>query len=92
MLADDEFPGLPPTPLLELKSLYVAADQRGSGLGTRLLTSAVGARPAFLWVFEANRRARNFYLRNGFRGDGAAKIDPDTGVPEIRMTRDRRGA
>lgn len=85
---DEEFPQLlPPTPALELKSLYVASDLRGTGLAATLLETAVGYRAAFLWVFEANHRAVAFYRRQGFRPDGAAKIDPDTGVPEMRMVR-----
>lgn len=84
---DDEFPELPATPPLELKSLYVAADRRGTGVAASLLDAAIGSRPAFLWVFRANDRARSFYAKHGFAADGAAKIDPDTGVEEIRMRR-----
>jgi GNAT superfamily N-acetyltransferase len=39
-------------PALELKSLYVAADQRGSGLAARLIHEALGTSSAHLWVFR----------------------------------------
>lgn len=42
---------------------------------------------ASLWVFAANRRAHRFYTRHGFVVDGTEKIDPDTGMAEIRMVR-----
>ena len=84
---DEEFGHLPPTPPLELKSLYVHVDHRGTGVAASLLDVTIGTRSAFLWVFDGNARARAFYLRHGFVADGAAKIDPDTGVAEIRMRR-----
>jgi GNAT superfamily N-acetyltransferase len=85
--ADREFPDLPPTPPLELKSLYLDAAWRGSGLADRLLLAGIGDAPAFLWVFDANQRAKAFYRRHSFVPDGAAKVDPDTMVEEIRMRR-----
>jgi GNAT superfamily N-acetyltransferase len=74
-------------PELELNSLYVDARYHGTGVAQALTDRAVGDRPAHLWVFERNPRARAFYAKMGFRPDGAAKVDPDTRVPEIRMTR-----
>lgn len=74
-------------PTLELKSLYVAAEHRGAGLAARLLTRALGSAPAHLWVFEGNPRAHAFYHKHGFAFDGHDAIDPDTGVPERRMSR-----
>ncbi|NTW40597.1 MAG: hypothetical protein HGA44_12045, partial [Cellulomonadaceae bacterium] len=41
-------PGVPP---LELKSLYVAAAQHGTGVAATLLKHALGDAPAHLWVF-----------------------------------------
>jgi ribosomal protein S18 acetylase RimI-like enzyme len=73
--------------LLELKSLYVDKNHRGSGLATTLTNRAVGDAAAQLWVFEQNLRARTFYQKVGFAPDGSIHIDPDTGVPEIRMIR-----
>jgi ribosomal protein S18 acetylase RimI-like enzyme len=76
--------GLPP---LELKSLYVGAHHRGTGLASTLTRVALGDRAAQVWVFEENPRARAFYRRIGFVSDGASKIDPDTGVTEVRLVR-----
>ncbi len=71
----------------ELNTLYVDAAQYGSGLADDLLDVAVGAKPARLWVFEANHRARRFYARHGFLATGAAQIDPGTGVHELELAR-----
>src|SRR5215212_7836651 len=59
----------------------------GTGVGQRLLDMSVGERDAFLWVFRDNARARSFYLRNGFRPDGAERVEPFFGPMEIRMVR-----
>ena len=72
---------------LELYALYVRAAHHGTGLADRLLTSAIAEDPAYLWVFEANPRARAFYTRHGFRPDGTRKLDPFFEQPEIRMVR-----
>jgi GNAT superfamily N-acetyltransferase len=75
---------------LELMSLYVAADIRSSGLGSRLLDFAVGVRPAVLWVFRDNPRAIAFYHRHRFALDGAESIDADTGLVLVRMRRPKQ--
>lgn len=56
----------PPLPGTELRSLYVARHWYGRGLAAQLVRRALGARPASLWVFEGNTRARAFYLREGW--------------------------
>jgi ribosomal protein S18 acetylase RimI-like enzyme len=71
----------------ELMSLYVAADIRSSGLGSRLLEFAIGDRAAVLWVFRDNPRAIAFYRRHRFELDGGTSIDDDTGLVLVRMTR-----
>lgn len=73
----------------ELNGMYLRAAFHGSGVADRLLTAAIGTRPASLWVFEANPRAQAFYRRHGFALDGARAIEPISGVPEVRMRRDR---
>jgi len=74
-------------PALELMSLYVAADQRGTGLAVTLTHRAVAGSPAHLWVFDDNPRAKRFYGKRGFRFDGHRRLDPDTGLSEQRYVR-----
>ncbi len=71
----------------ELYALYVRKNLWGSGFGWRLLTAAIGAQDAYVWLLRANVRATDFYARQGFRADGAEKMEPSLGLPEIRMTR-----
>lgn len=77
----------PPEPAWELQALYLEAPHRGSGAADALLAAALGHRPASLWVFETNARARAFYARHGFEPDGTRAIDPGTGVSEVRLAR-----
>jgi len=72
---------------LELYALYVRAVHHGTGLADRLLRQAIGDAPAYLWVFEANPRARAFYARHRFDPDGVRKLDPFFEEPDIRMVR-----
>ena len=74
-------------PALELMSLYVAAEHRGTGLAVTLTDRAVAGSPAHLWVFEQNPRAKSFYGKRGFRFDGHSRVDPDTGLQEQRFVR-----
>jgi GNAT superfamily N-acetyltransferase len=76
-------------PPLELKSLYVAAAYRGSGIAADLLDRAIGTQAAHLWVFEDNPRAHRFYRKHGFAPDGERDVDADTGLWELRMVRGR---
>lgn len=76
----------PPRPL-EVGAVYLRAAHHGSGVADRLMTAVAGDRPALLWVFEENPRARAFYARHSFRDDGTAKVDPWTGLAEVRMVR-----
>ncbi|PRY17127.1 acetyltransferase (GNAT) family protein [Kineococcus rhizosphaerae] len=72
----------------ELKSLYVAAGHRGSGVADRLLEHAIGTSSSTLWVFRDNARARRFYARHRFSVvDGSERVDAGTGVPEVQMSR-----
>lgn len=73
--------------LPELKTLYVAASSRGTGLAGALLHRALGHGPGYLWVFERNARALAFYRRHGFRPDGARKLDVGPDVYEVRLVR-----
>ena len=88
-VASTDAAGDPEAPVpVQLMSLYLRSAYQGTGLADRLLGAAVGAQPAFLWVFAGNSRARRFYARNGFVPDGAEMIDPDTGLLEVRMVRE----
>ena len=70
-----------------LMSLYVRKSRWGRGIGTRVLAGLLGDRDAYLWVFEDNARAREFYAARGFHPDGAGKLDDETDFWEIRMVR-----
>ncbi|MGW1955961.1 N-acetyltransferase family protein [Streptomyces sp. NPDC001920] len=83
------------TPDAELYALYVDPGRFGTGIGRALLQESVrrctaaGHPRMFLWVLEANARARRFYERAGFRADGAREHFEVDGVevPEVRYAR-----
>jgi len=91
--------GLPPG-TAALETIYLDESARGSGLGRRLIETAVqdlverGFSSAILWVLTANERARRFYEAAGWLPDGAAQmLDFDgTAVEEIRYRIDLAGA
>ncbi|MBI5609032.1 MAG: GNAT family N-acetyltransferase [Deltaproteobacteria bacterium] len=68
--------GLPAT-CGEVLALYLAERAAGSGAGRELLRTAeagllqTGFDQAILWVLGSNRRARDFYRRQGWQPDGA---------------------
>lgn len=76
----------------ELRHLYVAPPAWGTGIARELMHAALdwiaarGADDAFLWVAEANRRARRFYEREGWTLDGETRVSP-LGPPEVRYRR-----
>jgi ribosomal protein S18 acetylase RimI-like enzyme len=55
---------------LEMMALYVRSSHYDTGLGHRLLATAIGDEPAYLWVLDGNARAIGFYERHGFAFDG----------------------
>ena len=73
----------------ELYVINLLARAQGTGLAQQLLERGLGDRDATLWVAEDNRRARRFYVRNGFAAEGARKHHPGSDAPEIRMIRRR---
>ena len=79
----------------ELHAIYVLPEAWGSGAGAALLRAAVealraaGHADAVLWVLEDNPRARRFYEREGWRPDGARKVETYLGV-EVAEVRYRR--
>lgn len=78
-------------------SLYVRPDTQGLGVGARLLAAADGrfrrdgVHEATLWVFAANTAALGFYARLGWQPDGAQRVEPQYGEPELRLRRAIRG-
>jgi ribosomal protein S18 acetylase RimI-like enzyme len=77
----------PGEPIGEISHLFVHPDHQGQGVGAALLDDAIkryGA-PLFLWVFEANARARALYESRGFkvtdRTDGSGN---DEKLPDMR--------
>jgi len=78
----------------ELYALYVDPLHWRQGVGGLLLTQAVQrlAREypnAVLWVLESNLRARRFYERAGWAGDGGTKIESLPDGTELREVRYR---
>jgi len=74
---------------VQLYILYVSVAHLGEGVGLDLLNAVV--RPSesvCLWVADPNPRAQAFYVKHGFRPDGADTVAD--GVREIRMTRPAR--
>ena len=79
----------------ELYTIYVHPTAWRRGLGSRLLQTVDDFwRPRrigelVLWVFEANRPARAFYERKGWRHDGSTQVD-DFGSAQAVEVRYRR--
>jgi GNAT superfamily N-acetyltransferase len=79
----------------EIYSIYASPDVWGVGVGRALIDAAVvelehrGHRGLFLWVLEANARARAFYERQGWQHDGSAQTIEVGGRPlsELRYAR-----
>ena len=65
---------------LELKRIYALSRFHGSGVGQRLMRTALaeararGARRVTLGVYAGNARALRFYARNGFRQIGTRQF------------------
>jgi GNAT superfamily N-acetyltransferase len=63
--------GAPPTTVpFQLHHLYTRQRTHGSGLGRRLLDTAVADRETYLWILHGNARADRFYRRQGFAPNG----------------------
>jgi GNAT superfamily N-acetyltransferase len=62
---------------LEVMALYVRRSHYDTGLGHRLLVTAIGDAPAYLWVLDGNARATRFYERHGFAFDGQVEEEPE---------------
>lgn len=71
----------------ELQALYVREAWHGTGVGTALLSAAIGADAASLWVLEDNLRARAFYVKQGFSDGGGRKLYENLDAWEIQLVR-----
>jgi GNAT superfamily N-acetyltransferase len=77
----------------EAHLLYVHPDRVGTGAGTQLIEAAKasGVAALDLWCFQANARARRFYVALGFRAvrftDGAHNEEK---TPDVRYRWDLR--
>lgn len=79
----------------ELMALYVDPRRLRTGIGTMLIAAARkrlaerGFTDAALWVLRGNDRAREFYVRDGWRPDGAQRSRVYGGRPaeEVRYRR-----
>jgi GNAT superfamily N-acetyltransferase len=76
----------------EIAALYVDPDHWHTGAGRALIMTTLQDlagclwRDVTLWVFEANDRARSFYLGMGFAPDGG-RIERAGEPPEVRLRR-----
>lgn len=69
-----------------LENLHVMPEERGKGVGTKLLRALTNSllhqgyeEGMYLWVFEANHRARQFYERLGAKAIERAVINAPGG-------------
>ncbi len=77
---------------IDLVSMWVAPDRRGTDLATRLVAAALawsrdhGFETVELWVTRGNDRAQRFYERLGFATTGeTAPLPSDPSKDELRM-------
>lgn len=89
---------LPDPRLGEVTALYLDPEHCGRGLGRALIAAGrarlamLGFGEAVLWVLETNGRARDFYAADGWRPDGATKMEQlhSAIVHEVRYRRSLR--
>ncbi|QHQ36092.1 GNAT family N-acetyltransferase [Algicella marina] len=75
-----------------ITSLYVRCGARGAGVGRALLNEAKAAEASLrLWTFAANRRARAFYEREGFRMARRTQGDNAECLPDVEYVWRREG-
>ncbi len=58
---------------LELATLFVLDEAKGTGLAEALMQTAIGDAPCYLWTLKGNDRAISFYHRLGFAMDGVRR-------------------
>ncbi len=78
----------------EIVSLYVDPSHYGEGVGRMLMAEArrrmveQGFDEAVLWVLQKNHQAIDFYEREGWKADGATRLEQPYGiVSDVRRLR-----
>ena len=77
----------------ELMAIYVEKAFERSGVGSKLINyfekeaEKLGIHELYIWVFQENRIARNFYERHGFKPDGKTQVHKDLKAPEMRYVK-----
>lgn len=67
-----------------IEHLYLEPDQRGLGIGTRLVEAAKQRQNRLeLWCFADNHAGRAFYIRQGFAEIRRTTGDNEAGLPDI---------
>jgi GNAT superfamily N-acetyltransferase len=70
----------------EIYALYVDPESYGGGTGRLLMAEArrrlreAGMNEAILWVLRGNKRAQRFYEREGWKPDGATRLEQPYGI------------
>ena len=75
---------------VEIVAIHSLPESWGTGLGHAMLEEAlnqIGNQPVFLWAFKENKRARRFYEKHGFRGDGTERVSEFDGALEVRYVK-----
>lgn len=72
---------------LELHTLNLKPEARGTGIAAALLARLLGDRPAFAWVVDGNDRAVEFYRKVGFELTAERRPDLESSVDDLRMIR-----
>jgi len=79
----------------EIYALYVDPEHWGAGVGRRLLDDSrrrladAGYADAVLWVLRGNEGAERFYRADGWRRDGASRMEDPYG-PRVEVRRFHR--
>lgn len=78
----------------EVYEFYVEPFFKGMGIGRKLIEALMKEarqrqkKRMYLWVIRDNDSARRFYERNGFTEDGGEKLIGDTGIWDVRYSRE----
>lgn len=76
---------------VEIVAIHSIPESWGTGLGSVMLKEAlkrIGERPAFLWTFKDNVRARRFYEKHGFCWDRSERVSEFDEAVEVRYVRE----